>query len=188
MPPFMLDKSGLLVEKQPVRPIKALRLFLQKHPDTEEFSSQLGLALLTDRSESLVRAIEGGRMPMSRKFAKTLSVITGVSKDWLLLEDVDPQEVLAEQGGRLSHEQVVQRVMRQSENNLNASASYLRAAGTPVGSSGLIKGEIGDIQQQMVATMVRLVELALRESLARGDTGLMEEITRLLARPHGDTE
>ena len=52
--------GGLSLIKADGLNLKALRLFLQKHPNTEEFSSQLGMAQLVDRSESLVRAIEGG--------------------------------------------------------------------------------------------------------------------------------
>jgi hypothetical protein len=56
------------------------------------------------------------------------------------------------------------------------------------GSGSSAQTEGGTIQQQMAATMAKLVESALRESLDRGDTRLMEEITRLLARQHGDDE
>ena len=171
-----------------VRPIKALRLFLQKHPDTEEFSSQLGLAQLVDRSESLVRAIEGGRMETSRKFAKELSSMTGVSKDWLLLPDVDSQEVPSERGVPLQHNEVVARIQHQIHSNLDDVAAVAQDARVRAESGETALSAGGNIQRQMAANMASLVEVALCESLTRGDTRLMEEITRLLTRQHAESE
>lgn len=168
-----------------MRPIRVLRRFLQQHPETKEFSSQLGIAQLVDRSESLVRAIEGGRMEMSPKFARALSAMTGASKDWLLQPDVDPEEVLSESGGRLRHEEVLDRVRLQIKSNLDDVAASLAAARIQRESGDVAKGVAGSLQQRMAEQMAGLVQAALTESLARGDTRLMEEITRLLARQSG---
>ncbi len=160
---------------------------MQQHPDTEEFSTQLGLAQLVDRSESLVRAIEGGRMDVSRKFAKALSEATGVSKDWLLLPEVTSEEVPSDHGGLLRQEDVVSRIKRKIQINLADAANM----GTPIGSADSKSPEhtdTGTIQEQMVNTMAKLVQSALLESLNRGDTRLMEEITRLLARQRGSDD
>lgn len=91
-------------------PVKVLRRFLQKFPETEEYSSQLHLAQLVNHSESLVRAIEGGRMKMSRKFAQALSTATGVSKDWLMLPQVDTEDVPSENGRLLKMEDALARI------------------------------------------------------------------------------
>lgn len=171
-----------------VRPIRVLRRFLQQHPETKEFSSQLGIAQLVDRSESLVRAIEGGRMEMSPKFARALSAMTGVSKDWLMRPDVDPEVVPAERGGSLQHNEVVARVRHQIKSNLDDAAASLAEARIRKESGDEAKGVAGSLQQRMAQQMAGLVQATLTETLARGDTRLMEEITRLLARHGGSKE
>ncbi len=184
----MLDFELSLDRLAPVTPIRALRQFLQQHPDTEEFSTQQGLAQLVDRSESLVRAIEGGRMEVSRKFAKALSEATGVSRDWLMLSEISSEEVPSERGGMLRHEDVVGRIKRMIQGNLEDAATHLRVSSASHRPKSPENIESGTIQQQMATTMAKLVENALRESLGRGDTRLMEEITRLLARQNGSDD
>ena len=127
-------------------------------------------------------------MDVSRKFAKALSEITGVSRDWLLLADVDSEDVPSERGGLLRHEEVVSRVKRQIQSNLEDAEGYLVSGRMGEGAGSTAQTEGGTIQQQMAATIAKLVESALRESLDRGDTRLMVEITRLLARQHGGDE
>ena len=126
---------------------------------------------MVDRSESLVRAIEGGRMEMSQKFAKALSERTGVSKSWLLLPDVEGENVPSAAGGPLNHIEVLNRIT----GKLHLDSSI-----------GIGKSHI-NFSRIMAANMSKVVEEALQLSLDRGDTRLMEEITRLLARQHGES-
>lgn len=127
-------------------------------------------------------------MKMSHKFAKALSVATGASKDWLIQPDVESDEVPAELGGLLDHMDVVARVKRQIQSNVNDIGTSLRSARTPASAGEVGKSGPGNIQQQMAASMASLVEAALCESLARGDTRLMNEITRALSQEFPDEE
>src|SRR5215213_6824481 len=90
-----------------VKPIKVLRDFLKTHPRTAQFSSQQGIARVGEHSESLVRAIEGGRLKMSRRFAERLAFNTGASPDWLRNEEVDSYSIPSARGGRLTIEEVL---------------------------------------------------------------------------------
>lgn len=163
-----------------VTPIKALRKFLSKHPETREFASQAGLAQLIDRSESLVRAIEARRMRVSPKFAKALSVMTGVSKDWLLQDAVDSESVPAEHGGILSHGTVVARIGQQIQRNLNTAAVAIKEFDGKVDSGPELDGQGDRLSQVMAEQVANWVKAALADRLAKGDTRLMEEITSLL--------
>lgn len=97
-----------------MKPTQVLRLFFENHPELKHLSTQLGLAKLGDRSESLLRAVEGGRLNMSAKFARTLSDKTGVSKAWLLEKSVSGTEVPAVDGSPLRYETVIARLKGES--------------------------------------------------------------------------
>lgn len=74
-------------------PLRALRESLVQVPGLKEMSTQAGFARLIHRSESLVRAVESGRVPMSSRFARELSARFGVSSDWLEKKEVTEVEM-----------------------------------------------------------------------------------------------
>lgn len=69
-------------------PLRALRETLVQIPQLKVASTQAGFARLVGRSESLVRAVESGRVPISEKFARELAVRFGVSTRWLMKKEV----------------------------------------------------------------------------------------------------
>lgn len=99
-------------------PIKVLRNFLEQKKELRDSSTQFGLAQLVGRSESMIRAVESGRFPMSRKLAKLLSAITGASVEWLMLDDVDGKEIPSTEGGPLKHSDVLTRIHKEISMNL----------------------------------------------------------------------
>lgn len=76
-------------------PLRALRESLSQLPDQKENSTQAGFARLIGRSESLVRAVESGRVVLSGKLARELSARFGVPLDLLTKEQVDESETRA---------------------------------------------------------------------------------------------
>lgn len=166
-----------------MKPTKALRLFFSKHLELRELSTQLGLAQLVDRSESLLRSVEAGRMEMSPKFARALSKMTGIDPDWLMKPSVDSSPIPSVDGGPLQHGMVIARIKSETERNLNKAERDLAEAAK-------LNAEIADttshlmvpMKRRMAVAMSKLVEDALFESLTRGETQLMDEITKLLAR------
>ena len=166
-----------------VKPTQALRQFFSKHLELRAWSTQLGLAQAVDRSESLLRSVEAGRMEMSPKFARALSSRTGVAFDWLMKSTVDPSDIPAADGGQLEHEVVIARIKSEIERNLNqAERDIAAAAKLDAVSAAVTSDPAVPMKRRMAAAMAKLVEDALFESLSRGETGMMDEITKILAK------
>jgi hypothetical protein len=171
-----------------VKPTKVLRHVFSEHVELRELSTQLGLAQLVDRSESLLRAVEAERMEMSPKFARALSKMTGVDPDWLMKSSVDASPIPSIDGSPLRHEMVIARIKGEIERNINkaerdlAEGAKLNAESTATNSDPAVP-----MKRRMAAAMSKLVEDALFDSLTRGETDLMDEITKLLARDSSAT-
>lgn len=173
-----------------MKPTKLLRHFFAGHPELLHLSTQRGLAQLADRSESLLRAVEGGGVKLSLKFARALSDKTGASKEWLLQESVSGTEVPDADGAPLRYETVIARIMGESAGLQPAKG--LRPELT--GKTGLMDSSLGTtpasvagnssapMPRRMAVAMATFVEDALFETLSRGDTTLMDAISKLLAR------
>jgi transcriptional regulator with XRE-family HTH domain len=84
-------------------PLQLLRMFLQQDPTCRSASTQAGFAKLVGRSETMIRAIEKNRTPISRKLAKHISYLLGVDEDWLLQYPVTPGPIPTSEGGELRH-------------------------------------------------------------------------------------
>jgi hypothetical protein len=171
----------------PVKPIRALRNFLDQDEELKPFSTQLGLARLIDRSESLIRAVEGRRsVQMSAKLARRISAMTGVSKKWLMADEAEGNEVPAVDGSPLRHEAVIARINEQIDRNvriaghghghdLEAKMSGRSLANRPT-------TVMNRQNRQMAALAAKLMEKVLFESLERGESRLMDEMMKLLDR------
>ena len=180
---FLLTNGNTGGINPAVKPTKALRQFLAKHPDLREWSTQFGLAQIADRSESLLRSVEAGRMEMSPKFARAISNRTGVAFDWLMKTTVDPSDISAADGGQLQYEMVIARIKGEIERNLNQAERDLAAVTKLDSASAAVTSDpVVSLKRRMAAAMAKLVEDAIFESLSRGETLLMDEITRILTR------
>ena len=174
-----------------VKPIKALRNFLDQDEELKPFSTQLGLARLIDRSESLIRAVEGKRgVQMSAKLARRISAMTGVSKKWLMADEAEGNEVPAVDGSPLRHEAVIARINEQIDRNvriaghghdLEAKMSGRSLANRPT-------TVMNRQNRQMAALAAKLMEKVLFESLERGEARLMDEMMKLLDRDFSSGE
>jgi transcriptional regulator with XRE-family HTH domain len=82
-------------------PLRALREFMSQLEDHREFSTQAGFARLLGRSESLIRAVESGRVLLSGKLARELSARFGVPLDFLMKAQVDESEIRAIQSRKM---------------------------------------------------------------------------------------
>jgi hypothetical protein len=111
--------------KIPVTPIKALRHFFEQDKDTKPLSTQFGLSQLVGRSESLIRAVESGRVSLSPKLARLLSMKTGASEAWLMKPDVDGKVIPSADGGTLNHINVLARVQHEISASLSKVARTL---------------------------------------------------------------
>lgn len=147
-------------------------------------STQLGLAQLVDRSESLLRSVEAGRMEMSPKFARALSKMTGVDPDWLMKPSVDSSPIPSVDGSPLELGMVIARIKSETERNINnaerdlAEAAKLQAETASTATDPMVP--MVPMERRMAVVMSKLVEDALFDSLTRGETQLMDEITKLL--------
>lgn len=172
-----------------VKPTKALRHFFSKHVELRELSTQLGLAQLVDRSESLLRAVEAERMEMSPKFARALSKMTGVDPDWLMKSSVAESPIPSVDGSPLRHEIVIARIKGEIERNITkAEHNLAEAAKLNAESIAATNDPAVPMKRRMATAMSKLVEDAIFESLTRGETHLMDEITKLLARDHPNSQ
>jgi len=159
-PIFLIDGRGSAATDCLVKPTQALRLFLKKHRDLRPHSSQLGFSNLVGRSESLVRAVEAGRLDMSARFAHEISEKIGVAREWLMEPSVTNPEIPAADGGPLRHDAVIARLKGGM-----ARDTQQTAADPP---SGPISGVIAQIQQRYLREPGRLeLLIALGEAVAR---------------------
>ena len=137
-------------------PLKALRGFFAQNKDLKSLSTQYGLSELIERSESLVRAIENGRSPMSKKLAIFISTKIGVSAEWLLKEDVDGMKIPSADGGTLKHIDVLARI----EQEISKSLSKVSRTLEPKNST----------HARMADAIAKLVADEILEYLERGET------------------
>jgi len=164
-----------------VKPTRALRQFFESHPDLRHLATQLGLAMLVGRSESLLRAVESGRLKMSSKLARALSDKIGVSKEWLLEPTVTGTEIPAVDGRPLSHETVISRISASEQNpRLTAVDPFKtpRAVEEPSYQTDSSK----ENKLRMAAALGEYVKCCLIERAERGETGLAEVVRRLFAQ------
>ena len=73
-------------------PLCALRNYLVRFPQLKAMSTQAGLARCLGKSESLVRAVESGRVPMSENFARQLAALFQVPQEWLMKKELSADE------------------------------------------------------------------------------------------------
>lgn len=155
---------------------------MKGHPDLIQASTQLGFAGLVDCSLGLIRTVELGTK-ITPKLAKKVQAVTGVSIPWLSKKHDPGQPIPAASGGILTHESVIARMRQESERYLQeAERDLLIGSNVAADSNEAAKDPSTSIKRRMASLMARLVEEALFESLSRGDTRLMDEITRVLAR------
>jgi len=162
--------------EHPRHPFKLLRHHLRSHPLLRESSTQKGFAALIDRSESLVRSVEIGRIKMSPKLAQHIENTIGVASTWLSSRHYAKDPIISTNGKPLTHDMVLACLKRASEANMreaeeNSTPTQNAPANAPL-----------TLAQQMAAGTLKLVEQALAMSLARDDPSLMHEITELLLR------
>ena len=74
-------------------PLLALRRHLRGLPHLKGISTQAGFAEFLGRSESLVRAVESGRVEMSAKFAAGIAGKFDIPINWLTREEVEESEL-----------------------------------------------------------------------------------------------
>ena len=152
-------------------------------------ATQEGFASLVGCSRSLIRAVEQGQTKITPKLADMVQATTGVSISWLATKQNPELSIPGQDGKPLTHEGVIARMKREISQNLEEASSYLL-----IGSKAILerdetaKDASAAIKRRMASTMAKVVEEALYLSLDRGDTRLMEEITRLLAGQGGSKE
>lgn len=170
-----------------MKPTKLLRHFLGGHPELQHLSTQRGLAQLVYRSESLLRAVEGGGVKLSLKFARAISDKTGVSREWLMEESVSGAEVPALDGSPLRYETVIARLKGGFDQDPQPSkldppmASEITAE-----SSARVIDSPMDNKLKMAAAFGDYVKWMLIERASRGETGLIADIGKLLSASGSD--
>jgi len=181
----MLDGTHVCVFAvcvHPQHPFKILRRFMKGHPDLNQASTQLGFAQLVDCSLGLIRAVELGTK-ITPKLAKKVQAATGVSIPWLSKKQDPEEKIPAASGGTLTHEAVLARIGQERERYIQeAERDLLTVAKIKANSAEPSKDPSTSMRRRMASAMARLVEEALFESLNRGETRLMDDITRILAR------
>ncbi|MGL5017509.1 MAG: helix-turn-helix domain-containing protein [Luteolibacter sp.] len=164
-------------------PFKILRRFMKGHPDLKQASTQKGFAELVDCSQSLIRAVEQGQTHLTPKLEKKIQAATGVSIAWLSTQHLPDQPIPAASGGALTHEAVITRIKDHIERyQQQAERSLMAVSKTTADSSSTAMDPSSSIKRRMAASIGKLVEEALFESLSRGENRLMDEITRALSR------
>ncbi|GAA5117573.1 hypothetical protein JIN84_17190 [Luteolibacter yonseiensis] len=143
---------------------------MKGHPSLKEFATQRGLAELLGRSESLVCRVEIGTLEMTQNLKNDIVKMTGVSEKWLSASHETGATILAESGMPLSHADVMSKIEAEiTRNHQEAAENFSKVASYP-------------IQNRIAASWLKLVEEAVLEGLNRGDTGLMDEITKILLK------
>lgn len=167
----------------PQHPFKILRKFMRGHLNLKEASTQQGFARLVGCSKSLVRAVEQGQTKITPKLAKKVQAATGVSILWLSKMQ-DPEKLIpAASEGTLTHQAVITRIKKETERYMQeAERDLLDVSKIAANSSEPAYDPSPSIKRRMASSMANLVEEALFESLSRGETRLIDEITRILAR------
>ncbi len=111
-------------------PIKQLRKFIGGHPALHQFGTQRGFADLIQRSEPYVRVLEA-KEKIPGKVARQIRDRTGTSVEWLLDPSISPDTPLAELGGALTHQTVIDLVKHEIAEN-RSLAARLRAEAEPI--------------------------------------------------------
>lgn len=171
-------------------PLKILRRFLRDHLELKEFSTQKGFAALLDCSASLIRAVEQGQTTITPKLVSKIQGATGVSVSWLSTKHKNGAPILGEDGQILTHEIMIERIRKQISENYDIAAKELLVGSAAVlsRSQDSKKSPSQGINRRMASTMGEIVEEALFIDLEKGDTHLMEQLTRLLARQHSSDD
>lgn len=163
-------------------PTKALRIFFDQNEELRPFATQKGFADLIGRSESMIRAMEGSRaVKMSPTLARRISTLTGVSQEWLMAPDAGGIDIPSFEGLPLRHDAVIARINRQIDRNLRLAVNGLAdGAGENTQSPPESFGSFTN--RRLAALTAKMFENYLFADLERGDSRLMEEITKLLDR------
>ena len=165
----------------PQHPFKILRRFLKGHRDLVWASTQAGFARLVGCSPGLVRAVEQ-RIKITPKLAMKVQSATGVSIPWLS-EMQDPEKPIPTTTGKtLTHEMVIQISSQAKLHPVLTGRTGLMASFISVASATADRDPAMPMARRMAVAMARFVEDALFETLNRGDTSLMDAITKLLSQ------
>ena len=156
---------------------------MRGHPELKQAWTQQGFADLVDSSKSLIRAVEQGQTKITPRLAKKVQGVTGVSIQWLSMKQDPENPIPAASGGMLTHEAVLARIGQEKERYIQeAERDLLMVSKIKANSAESAKDPSVSMKRRMASAMANLVEEALYESLNRGETRLMDDITRILAR------
>jgi len=144
-------------------------------------STQAGFARLVGCSPGLVRAVEQ-RIKITPKLAMKVQSATGVSIPWLS-EMQDPEKPIPTTTGKaLTHEMVIQISNQAQLHPVLTGRTGLMASFISVASAVTDRDPSMPMARRMAVAMAKFVEDALFETLNRGDTSLMDAITKLLSQ------
>ncbi len=138
--------------------------------------------MLLNCSTSLVRTVEQGQAGITQKLADKICACTGVSVSWLATKHQPELPILAEDGKILTHEAVIAKIQNRIKSNHEHASKVLL-----MGPSAILHRDqpgvkvSSGIKRKMANTMAKIVEESIYLELQEGETGLMEEITKLLA-------
>jgi len=173
-------KDGLV---HPQHPFKILRKFMKGHPKLKMAATQQGFSQLVDCSQSLVRAVEQGQTKITPRLAKKIQAATGVPISWLSTLHNPKDPIPAASGGMLTHETTLATIDQEIDRNLEKAGRSLMTSSKNVADPPAIAvGPTLSPKRRIATALAKLTEEALFESLSRGETRMMDEITRILAR------
>lgn len=95
-------------------PVELLRHFFENDEILRPMATQAGFANLLNRSEVLIRTVEKGRLKVSGKLAKRISIMTGVPEDWLQGTVEETDKIPSRDGGDLTAEKLKNTIIGQS--------------------------------------------------------------------------
>jgi hypothetical protein len=184
---FDVDMSEPSAYTQAVTPTKALRIFFDQNEDLRPFATQKGFADLIGRSESMIRAMEGSRgVKMSPTLARRISTLTGVSQEWLMAPEAAGIDIPSFEGQPLGHMTVIARINGQLDRNLKLVGKNFE--GDPAEIAHPPSEDSRSTQnRRLAAVTTKLMEKVLFASLERGESGLMDELMKLLDHDFSST-
>ncbi len=140
--------------------IRILRRYLRAHNLLKIFSTQAEFAKMVGCSESLIRAVESGRIAMTLNLKEKIQRATGVQGYWLTEQQVPGAPIPAAEGGQFTHETMLDRI-----EELKRGTEALIPLKCP--------------KKELARAVGKLVETTLLEMLNRGDTRLIDDIKKL---------